>query len=227
MNLLKIFLVLLAFCGPEDWSSWIQKAESQGEFQTKPMNPGHLERDKANHVVYYKADVSQSVRDTHKVRIKNGLLYDSRRELITTDESATEWLGNKFEHVYIYIMDKEGNFYIGRQVVNHFHHSSFFGGEPIAAAGQIRVRNGKLTYIDNQSGHYTPNQELLAQALVSLRRQGVDINGVEVGFRTSPRRIGTGVLHGFDPPPQPTSFLGRCFNTLSSIAGALTRAEKR
>lgn len=52
-------------------------------------------------------------------------------------------------------MDGNGNLYASPdQKVGHTHHSSFLGGDPVAGAGEIEVRDGKLVAMTYQSGHY-------------------------------------------------------------------------
>ncbi len=41
--------------------------------------------------------------------------------------------------------------------------------------------SGKLTYIDNASGHYQASREQLMELIEMLRAEQVDIRGVEVG----------------------------------------------
>ena len=57
---------------------------------------------------------------------------------------------------------------IGRQ--NVIHHSSFLAGAPVAAAGEIKVVNGRLVSISNGSGHYRPPPGYLINFLKVLRR---------------------------------------------------------
>ena len=73
-------------------------------------------------------------------------------------------------------MDNEGNLYAStRQIVGQFHHSSFLAGQPVAAAGELQVKNGILEYITNSSGHYWPTREMTQQAVERLRQAGVQI----------------------------------------------------
>jgi hypothetical protein len=56
----------------------------------------------------------------------------------------------------------------GRQ--NTIHHSSFLAGAPVAAAGEIKVVNGRLVSVSNGSGHYRPPPGYLINFLKALRR---------------------------------------------------------
>ena len=51
----------------------------------------------------------------------------------------------------------------------YFYHSSFFGAKPGICFGMIAVENGKITYIDNHSGHYQPQKAHLDDAVERLQ----------------------------------------------------------
>lgn len=56
-----------------------------------------------------------------------------------------------------------------------FYHSSYLAGNDVICAGCMKVKNGKLLWIDNRSGHYQPSVEKLVIVLQTLRAQGVNI----------------------------------------------------
>ena len=61
-----------------------------------------------------------------------------------------------------------------------FYHSAYMAGNDVLCTGCITVKEGKLTYINNASGHYQPKPQQLSLALQSLQSQGVDISRVAV-----------------------------------------------
>ena len=75
----------------------------------------------------------------------------------------------KSEPAYLYVMDEDGNFYIGQPT----RHSCFLAGMPVASGGHIRIKNGKITYLDNESGHYRPTVEMFNQGVTELNSQGM------------------------------------------------------
>ncbi|CAG8652719.1 15788_t:CDS:2, partial [Cetraspora pellucida] len=81
---------------------------------------------------------------------------------------------------WIYVTDCNGNFFVSRKVKGHFHHSSFLSGGAIAAAGGIRVRNGKLIELNPKSGHYKPTQCHFDSLIDRLKKEGVDLNGTKL-----------------------------------------------
>jgi len=66
-----------------------------------------------------------------------------------------------------------------------FYHSAYMAGNDVLCTGCITVKEGKLTYINNASGHYQPKPQQLSLALQSLQSQGVDISQVAVQLQNT------------------------------------------
>ena len=64
--------------------------------------------------------------------------------------------------------------------VSYVHHSSPLAGQPVAGAGQITVDQGKITNINNESGHYTPQGEYLWQTIEWLKASGMPLDKINV-----------------------------------------------
>jgi len=62
-----------------------------------------------------------------------------------------------------------------------FHHSSFFGGKAVAAAGIfITDEEGFLTRLYPHSGHYRPGEAHVQRCLFFLFHEGIDLNTIEM-----------------------------------------------
>ena len=73
----------------------------------------------------------------------------------------------------IWVMDLKGNLYVvPKQFPGKFNHSSIMAGGDVLCAGEIIVKNGKITHINNRSGHYRPGSGDLRMALKMLRDAG-------------------------------------------------------
>jgi hypothetical protein len=87
----------------------------------------------------------------------------------------------------IWVMDPQGNLYVKViHPVGLFHHSSFLAGGDVLSAGEIVIDKGKVTHINNMSGHYFPTDESLNNAIGVLRSMGVlapDVIVFEVAAR--------------------------------------------
>jgi len=70
---------------------------------------------------------------------------------------------------------------ISGQSKQRFHHSSFFGGKAVAAAGIIITdEEGYLTRLYPHSGHYRPGEAHMQRMLFFLHRKGVDLRTFEM-----------------------------------------------
>lgn len=56
------------------------------------------------------------------------------------------------------------------------HHSSPLAGKPVAGAGHIKTKKGRIVTIDDASGHYKPSAELTWQVVMELGRQGATLD---------------------------------------------------
>ena len=54
---------------------------------------------------------------------------------------------------------------------HRFHHSSFTGGALVRCAGMIAAVQGKVTYLDNNSGHYNPPRDNLKRLVKHLNKR--------------------------------------------------------
>lgn len=140
----------------------------------------------------------QQWRDLEQFVTQNNIASDFRQQYFSKDDrighllipSGGKWLVKVGEpldtkgQAAIYVVDKYGNWYAHLKgeggIVNH---STLCRGQPILCAGMFIVSDGKLEYIDNQSGHYQPPRKNLKRALntiagfVDWNRVGVKIVG--------------------------------------------------
>lgn len=63
---------------------------------------------------------------------------------------------------------------------DRFHHSSFFAGECIQAAGLFVATDGVMTRLYPHSGHYRPTDSHLLTLLLFLESKGVNLEALEV-----------------------------------------------
>lgn len=106
---------------------------------------------------------------------KDGKIYNTKSGKLIGDS----------EDNLLYVMSKTGKLYINTKqfVDSAFNHSFILKGKkdseiegygkPAASAGMLKVKNGKITFIDNSSGHYQPNKDQLKIAAKFLKSQGV------------------------------------------------------
>ncbi|MFG1648614.1 hypothetical protein ACGFIE_01710 [Micromonospora sp. NPDC049275] len=131
-----------------------------GHFPTavRRLSPEELEQ----HRVFFDGDgVLRSAR--------NGEPFDS-------SSAQTVFSGNDQA---IFVMDRNGNLYASNyQRVGDFHHSTLGNGNPVAAAGELVVKDGRVQYATARSGHYQPDPSHMANLDAEFKRNGV--NGVPI-----------------------------------------------
>lgn len=117
-------------------------------------------------------------RAPYKLSVRNGLIVDAKGRPFDTVRSAA--LPSE-KNEAIFVMSSSGEIFASSEnEPGKFHHSSLAGGERVAAAGTIRVEQGRLVGISNASGHYQPGGWQTEQALTSLELQGVRARGAFV-----------------------------------------------
>ena len=134
-------------------------------YKTFDMKEGYQGEELRNPNIKY-GFTEQELEDRRLI-VKDGKLYTPNGQQLLP--------GKK----YIYVMDASGNIYVdldmyrGYQGRQHIKHSSFFSGNPVAAAGTMKIINNKLVFatLDNESGHYKPPHEAIEQALMEFEKE--------------------------------------------------------
>ena len=155
---------------------------TEGQRGTLCCLPG----DKKNRMVRY---LSVEERKQFQMDIVDGKLMQGGKLLPHLEPGGDA----NTEIEYLYSMDEQGMIYIEKaspMLTCKFHHSTFVAGAPVAGAGQIKIRQGKATFIDNCSGHYRPSDDLMDQVLAVLKQQNIEVDQVRYyGGRRMKRRM--------------------------------------
>ncbi|KAL8852891.1 MAG: hypothetical protein Q9221_002267 [Calogaya cf. arnoldii] len=86
----------------------------------------------------------------------------------------------KKKAMWIFVADTCYNLYIGIKQSGAFQHSSFLHGGRVSAAGIIKIKDGKLKYMQPRSGHYKPPAASFRAFVHSLQKRGVDMSVMSV-----------------------------------------------
>jgi len=132
-----------------------------GESPTQPNNIWYFDgEDRLHHRLFCKDDIMYKLDD-------NGQLYvtPQTQGAIRSPAGAGD-LYAAAENGIIYSAPRgEGNNQVGQ-----VRHSSFLAGKAVLCAGFIRFDNqGKVVWLDNDSGHYRPSRQNLLSLLEKLR----------------------------------------------------------
>ncbi len=101
-----------------------------------------------------------SFREQYCVQIKDGHILAKNGSYLTTSTER-----------HIYVLDKDNNLYVGRREPpsgDILQHPSFGVKGNVICAGSIKIKDGKITVIDLESGHYKPKYSHLKNAVQRL-----------------------------------------------------------
>ncbi|MFI5906774.1 toxin glutamine deamidase domain-containing protein [Dactylosporangium sp. NPDC051541] len=105
-----------------------------------------------------------------RVRIEDGRLYDAE--------------GLPMHGEYIYAVDpRTQEIHAYPFGADNTRHSSLFAGGKVDAAGTLNVENGRITSVDNASGHYRPIADHVGAARDAFAARGADLG--EAQFKAS------------------------------------------
>lgn len=105
-----------------------------------------------------------------------GILDEGDGDLFTVTGSGT-----KPGHAFVWLAD--GALLSHKHRSGEFHHSSFTGGKKVRCAGTWKVVDGKITMMDNNSGHYQPTDSHFLTLLTEL--EGATSGATRVGTHST------------------------------------------
>jgi Domain of unknown function (DUF4157) len=160
--------------GNKDVVTWDQRAAQSRIFPETGHRAGwnnSRAMDDQDYVVLQNDDQ----RRTAKLVFRGGVAY-RWQNILNPNSTFNRYTSPKAEH---FAMDKYGHIYNGTLGVLFFH-SSLLGFGDALSAGMMRIANGNVVYISNDSGHYKPNVEAMVRVLRQLQRYGVNVNNIQV-----------------------------------------------
>ena len=121
----------------------------------------------------------------YKLRFRNGIAWrwspatGANAVFDTTDSAESEGLvGDRKTH---FVMNTRGHIFAGfNKQAMWFKHSSLTGGANAYSAGRMIVEAGRVTHIENDSGHYHPGVQQMRNMLHRLRIYGRNIDAIVV-----------------------------------------------
>jgi len=132
----------------------------------------NLRRVPPTHVIY----LPVSERDKREVRIGvDGLFHWENGDLVSagTDGIRALFVLMKIDGVFRLFLWPESE-------RRRYHHSTLSAGQEVWMAGEMIVRDGRLLFLSNKSGHYEPPKESLFVFERWLRSRGADFSRAEV-----------------------------------------------
>jgi hypothetical protein len=148
-------------------------------------------------ILYARANLvtlNSEQRKSYEIKIVNGLCYVrnpgkiSGPEWILLNYSPKTKLNNRGDAlIYVLAEDQKGQKHLlcAVDIPGTFHHSSFNDGSlTVLAAGTMTVKNGVITKITDESGHYRPNGINFDNMIDYLEKQKAISNKTEVSYHT-------------------------------------------
>jgi len=135
----------------------------------------------------------QTATDEYGVTLQGGRVsipgevdaYGNPVYMDTTDITTQAGLAGSKPERMIYTMDAQGQMRMAdpqaeQQAMpgERFHHSSLAGGDAVAGAGEMKVREGVVESVSDKSGHYQPDFAMTSQVDQALQAGGVDTSRV-------------------------------------------------
>lgn len=116
-------------------------------------------------------------RQQFALTVREGHLYNAQGVPFDTATAVSHWGG---EARAIFVMDRRGRIYASNEHGVTLKHSSFLAGDPVAAAGELSVSDGRITLISDNSGHYRPSRKYTFQLIDRLKSQGIQVDDIAV-----------------------------------------------
>ena len=109
----------------------------------------------------------------YKIKFSKGLMYYCQSGKLVNTEDNVE---------YIYIVNLLGEMFITKSS-DYIKHTSLSAGKPVLGAGSIKINNGQVIYISNESGHYRPEAHILQKILYLFeKKHKVSISNLNVNY---------------------------------------------
>ncbi len=131
---------------------------------------------------------------TQEEKSKATLRYDADQDCLVDSEDKKVNSGK-----FLYNVTKEGDLVVVPALTGDFNHSSITRDGAIICAGYLKIKEGKINYIDTSSGHYTPEDLDLYNAIKTLQEQSPKIfaEGLKVdSFEGGVKSLSEFIIHG-------------------------------
>jgi hypothetical protein len=102
----------------------------------------------------------------YNISTEDGLVYNSNCEKTTLNTENEEY-------IFVITLDKKILISKSSQTVRHF---SLTAGKPVLSAGSIKILDGKIIYVDGESGHYMPSVFYINQTINLLMNLGANLD---------------------------------------------------
>jgi len=148
--------------GNELFYQWLHTSDTGNFFEWLQEN--NINTDSITRIIYF----SEKERTAFECKgINNTLCYCSTANTVLDGD-------------YIFVISETGSVYLAKEQQHRsltqegvIHHTSFLSGARVRFAGQLTIESGQVTHLDNGSGHYQPEPDLIVRAIAKFTTLGV------------------------------------------------------
>jgi len=108
---------------------------------------------------------------------QTGYFKNPTATIIDSESSLVLLEGKKANGRFTYVLDENGNIIVGKRSnpnnpTKRAPHPTLIGGKDpqVQVAGIITIKNGKISAVDNQSGHFRPNIQSMEKVDAALQK---------------------------------------------------------
>jgi hypothetical protein len=157
------------------WADHVYLADVEDDPGGQYLNMGQLNAQGVREVREGVKYCTPTERAAYRLEIKDGRLFDREGTPFDTAGRETHFSGFGWA---IFVLGFDNFLYSNTHIVNLFHHSSFFSGDPVQCGGELCCIGGQLRYITNKTGHYKSGKFEYYRLLSFLHYHGVKLNKV-------------------------------------------------
>lgn len=144
-----------------------------------------------SHVFYLKSDKSRA---RYEWVLQQGLLFKADGQRLVPLNTAVAKKDRFFDETLdtplvefvlspnkqLFGMTRDEHTRVFEETNLSIHHSTFMGGGDVKFAGNMIVKEGRIVFLDNRSGHYWPRPSDFANFLKWITSEGVDLSRTEI-----------------------------------------------
>jgi hypothetical protein len=97
-----------------------------------------------------------------------------------TNKEVADFARPDQEYLFIITLDKKLIVVEGNERIRH---TSLSHGKPVLGSGAVKIKNGKVIYLDTECGHYQPPPESILQVMQILAEQGAKLDYANIQLK--------------------------------------------
>jgi hypothetical protein len=113
---------------------------------------------------------------TQRLQDEKGHIVDTSKKRLLSRRSGMSVYLLTAKGLYVFPDDNESNYQ------SNIRHSSMMAGRPVLCAGMVRIKEGQIIEINNDSRHYQPTKKNFDSLVDFLKKNKLDIKDISLNF---------------------------------------------